>query len=140
MLFILLGLLVLGAIAINIVLFSLDLWLGLTGVVLMVLLTTVMGRRLFRTQNSIQEQELTKFKESLLDIIGFDEGREVHTALTSMKPSYYMQLALSFNEQYRQQLPSRREGIISLIALVESIYGNNHPSLQKLQSLLIGEG
>jgi hypothetical protein len=138
MLFILIGLIAFGCLTLLVFLFSINYWLGFTGLFLIILVLFLMGRKVFGVQNKIELKEIEDFKKSLEDIYGIEVALEIETILFKTNPiskAHTMHLVLKVNEQFKLKKPNPHEGLSAIITSVESSYGKEHSSLYKLKSL-----
>lgn len=138
MLFLLIGLIAFGGLGLLVALFSLDYWLGFSCLFLMIIVLILIAKKLLGAQNQIENREIELFKTSLNEIYGNELALKIQTMLLKSSPisrARTLQVILVINEQFKMNKPGTREGLSTIITSVESFYGKEHPSLQKLKAI-----
>lgn len=117
MLFILIGLGLLLIIAILITLFSMDIQLGLLGIMILIMTLILLGRKIMKVQNFSKQKEQACLDLNLRNSFGEVEGKEIKEKifLISKNKSYRDQNILYINEMYRISDENGKESVLKLL-------------------------
>ena len=117
MLFILIGLGLFLIIVILITLFSIDIQLGLLGILALVIALIFMGRKIMRVQNLSRHKQVEDFRMNLKKSFGESEGRRIEKALQvkSENKSHREQKILYINEMYKISEEKGKEAVLKLL-------------------------
>lgn len=117
MLFILIGLSFFLIIAILITLFSIDTRLGIIGVLALVVVLILLGRKIMGVQSRSQQKAAADLKWNLIKSFGKTEGRRVEEVLhvKSKNKSHREQHILYLNEMYKISEENGKEAVLELL-------------------------
>ena len=117
MLFILIGLGLLLIIAILITLFSMDVQLGLIGIMTLVVILILLGKKVMKIQNLSKHKEEEDFKHNLRMAFGDNEGRRIEDIILakSENKSHRDQNLLYINEMFKISDKNGRESVLKLL-------------------------